>query len=1449
MAPPIKVNPTTPALQKLAELGKPTAEDRRLLAQSERAAKAAVMAAPAAPKKFPPGQKPAAVIQNEQQPDPMQDYFDKLYGKGWQNTIDPSTYEAIDKLVQIEDTAIEKGISVKEAEEIVTGKKHSRGIEDVFNSAITSKKAQSIFANPFISKALGIADAWSTYTMRSVIATLGEKGLPKLNSFGVPTGEYFKLAPEDAATFDQKIHDPTYGWGKQFPLNSKEYVDLSGIPGLGAANKWLDRITGGAGDIFASPETYFTGVGGIAKKFLGSGLEDFAVRGAVQTAEEGIVRTAAEEAAVAAGKKATLEVGETAGQRAMGLASLARKNALEELAAARVAKAAAEEGVATVGARVAAGGLPEELSVAKNSVAATEARIAAAENKLIRANRDGAILRPIANVGPQTRQALGKTVAEIREGAQATIDTGKIITSDGARIATPVELELANMALEAIPADLPGKLALSGAAILTKKEFKETANFLGYTSGIKFKLPFAPAETALLVPGSKYLTKAFGLGTSGIRGGVFGSRVGRAAVEFFTPVAGESMVNSRRLLTDWETALRTGKITDEVTGLVRKASPAELSDIVKVLNADEKYRGLSTLRIKNYVPVVTNVLEDVTSETIQRVSPLLFTMESRWSPALREIYNSLTETEKDFYKSYSNAMEHMSTDSRSFARTYGAKEEFIPRNKLSPVQSPNFITWGNKNKAALKQVAKDLDIPVSQLQGGFIESALKEGSIWFGKRLTKVDLEKGVLWLNEIARKSNYGINFDVLTAAPAEALIRLAEKHARYQAFVYALDQMVGGFGEGVGPVIRGTPELKAFEKPQFLSELNTVESTVANFVTPENVAKWSGVQAEEIFAKARALTEAFSTDVIRKEEVLKTIETLNDEIKFIAEAVESGDLPQAALDIVGEGAQAYAHSLMEEVLGAKQAFWNSDPAKWQAIVPMLKDGFEALNYKMPNLGIEVRSQVARMFKNLTDVAENPTLLNAWTDAYNKTLQFQKTWMTGTLKFHSRNTQQLIFSILLGDGKASNVIDFTREFRSWNVANKANKSFEEWASAAAAARYPGKTRRAVMLRLEYEQILRQTFGYGGGSRGEVSQLINDVAATGKVGLTGLGPAKNKLSEVLSNSPIIPALTLGQILPPGVSRKIGSTVEEFGRYAMMYDGLMQGLNPSEAQARVNRFLFDYGKSSKADKVFTLVYPWFKFQSRNTALQLSAVWTNPKMYSYYNTLLRDLNRENPKSPWLTPDWVLYGATPLGGNKYFKPDLGIPVTTSNLVTQMIYSILNPDPNVGGVLTPFAQQASPAVKAITEAFIYGRQIGSPYKIYKPENFGNEIVQEVTYAMRQTVPPIPAVGRQLRFIAIMLPGTPGDKANKLVANKFIAAVFGTREITEEEQTAAAQIALAWNATGLPIVWQSDASKLREIWKRYYEIDDKTKELERQQKDEYNKVIEQPSLIPPIVP
>ena len=221
-----------------------------------------------------------------------------------------------------------------------------------------------------------------------------------------------------------------------------------------------------------------------------------------------------------------------------------------------------------------------------------------------------------------------------------------------------------------------------------------------------------------------------------------------------------------------------------------------------------------------------------------------------------------------------------------------------------------------------------------------------------------------------------------------------------------------------------------------------------------------------------------------------------------------------------------------MSEILGAKQSFWSSDPAKWKAIVPtMLDEGFEALIPKVPGMVVDTRSEIARMFENISEVANSPKKLQVWSNAYDNLLSFQKTWMTGSTKFHSRNAQQALFNYMVKGGKAQNVTEFIKVYRSWLTANKAGKSIEEWASEYARKIYPSNTRRSAVLRLEYEQALRNTFAYGGGALGEVGELVRATDVGQRVGITGTGPARGQISATLANNPaLIPTYGLDLLM-------------------------------------------------------------------------------------------------------------------------------------------------------------------------------------------------------------------------------------------------------------------------------------------------------------------------------
>lgn len=126
-----------------------------------------------------------------------------------------------------------------------------------------------------------------------------------------------------------------------------------------------------------------------------------------------------------------------------------------------------------------------------------------------------------------------------------------------------------------------------------------------------------------------------------------------------------------------------------------------------------------------------------------------------------------------------------------------------------------------------------------------------------------------------------------------------------------------------------------------------------------------------------------------------------------------------------------------------------------------------------------------------------------------------------------------------------------------------------------------------------------------------------------------------------------------------LSVRAGEWVEGPLRLGMALDSVDRGQNQASALARISRVHFDYSQVSSLDKQAKRFVPFWTFMSRNLPLQIQEMYTNPRLYSYYNHLVE--NFSDTPDP-LTPDyWKKLGTWQLpvkfnGMPVAVQPDLG-------------------------------------------------------------------------------------------------------------------------------------------------------------------------------------------------
>jgi len=139
---------------------------------------------------------------------------------------------------------------------------------------------------------------------------------------------------------------------------------------------------------------------------------------------------------------------------------------------------------------------------------------------------------------------------------------------------------------------------------------------------------------------------------------------------------------------------------------------------------------------------------------------------------------------------------------------------------------------------------------------------------------------------------------------------------------------------------------------------------------------------------------------------------------------------------------------------------------------------------------------------------------------------------------------------------------------------------------------------------------------------GQFAETLEGLGAR-RTGILG-GEARNRASEILG-------------YPVWKSRQIGVNIEDYMRYALLWDGLKQGMDLNEASARVVKYLVDYNDLTTLDRNLKQIIPFWMWMSRNIPLQMENMWTNPRAYSYYESFRRNFEDKEGTSPYL-PDWM-------------------------------------------------------------------------------------------------------------------------------------------------------------------------------------------------------------------
>jgi hypothetical protein len=1042
-------------------------------------------------------------------------------------------------------------------------------------------------------------------------------------------------------------------------------------------------------------------------------------------------------------------------------------------AARQTARVAAAEAAETA-ARVAA-----DVTASAAQKAAAKAAAEAAEAAAEKAFKQAAAAAPRRQYGRGAREALADQVRTIRQSAQTVVDDVAASTAEKA---------VAQQAIGVLTDDFIKDVAAKGYSVIRG----EAAKTLGVRSGARIGLPGFGKST---IPYTAGLTEFVGSALVKPRYAFFQSQAGQKVLNSITAVGEGGLFGSEQIL-KMRTALRAGT-----------ATPQEAVDYSALLSADKFYRGAVDLARKKGAVEVGKVTNGKNAQTIRELSEHLATPEGQWaSKSLRP----LTASEREVFDSVKNVLNNFYKEADSAAALLGAKQlpalvDYWPRS-----QSTQAVEWAARNGDEADRIATGLGVDRTFFLGNFTSRALGPGKVWFGEVL---DGTESIFDLNRIAREQG-GLKFDFFETDPVKALAGYANTHAKYIGYATALDRITKispSKTKGFAQQLTGPALLVPARKPG-VTNLGSLENSIANFMTPERLTKWSEAQILAVRDSINDLQSklAGSSDIV-KSEFDDAITEIDEKIISITRLINAKKIDPDAGSLLKAELETYADNLALSISNTKRDFLVTDKDRWKNVGRTLEDGFVVLNTKtVPD--IAVRADIAEIFQNVKRL-DDPAFVKQAEKYLLDYNNFFKSAVTTTLGFHIRNGLSNAFMLLAA---GANPINLTRGLRIYKEWRKFAKNYESELVTTATGKLtipfvpPVARTKAIpdeviskfiknrldrgLIKPGEEAAVREALAYSGatgfGQFGEIAA----ASGAGKVGVlgkeaTGRIPFTGKEFIGLKKASLVAGA------PFRGSRKLGTLIEDFNRFQLTYDGLMQGYDAATAAARTGKFLVDYNDISTADRALKQIQPFWLWASRNLPLQIENMWLNPKAYTIYDKFKNNLEDKEGTSPYL-PDYLKAAGAfklPFGNDLYLKPDLGFPGAGNPNQLQQIAS---------GDASQLLSGLTPGLRALIEARRTNPEAADTDSIQESgrQFFGDipipKDISPFEYIIAQGIPGLSTIGRVLSI----LPGTEPKQVQELTGSKPDSELQATLGFV-----------------GSPAFKLLDKSQKGEIWRRYF--------------------------------
>jgi hypothetical protein len=269
------------------------------------------------------------------------------------------------------------------------------------------------------------------------------------------------------------------------------------------------------------------------------------------------------------------------------------------------------------------------------------------------------------------------------------------------------------------------------------------------------------------------------------------------------------------------------------------------------------------------------------------------------------------------------------------------------------------------------------------------------------------------------------------------------------------------------------------------------------------------------------------------------------------------------------------------------------------------------------------VDAELHKMMQNLYQMSTEPGLFGR---TFNAMTNLFKTYATLSPGFHVRNAMSAIFM------NTSDGVPLKVQYEAAGLWKKFAAEGETW------------------LRNQPQEI-RDAFtvaaSTGAGGRFAESGVAQELANEG----TRAGRTYNKLASNRVTK---------------ASQRAGERVEGSVRLGPALDSIRRGDSLQAATQRVKRLHFDYADVSKMDESAKRLIPFWTFMSRNLPLQISQMWSKPRLYQQYSNLVRNFSSDDPE---FTPDyWKGSGAFNTGLKVPHIPQVGpMPAVGAKIINQ--------------------------------------------------------------------------------------------------------------------------------------------------------------------------------------